>query len=251
MRLTNFALISVLAACGGGGSDPCATSVCGEQSRTTIKWTFDHMPERGFQMDSCTDLGVSKVAVDMVDALGNVQSLQGDCGNGQLAFFGLAAGDYTVYVTPLDAGGNGLVTAPAPGTVTAGPVGDNRETTVDVPAAAWIGPYDGTFLFRISWGGMSCDTTTIKNQVLTLTVNGVVQNIMTDDGQMLNGADKKPCKKLTDEFPQTAMHATFGMATMLIEGFDDTDNMRFSHQFDTFVGAGISNPTLTFDVPTQ
>ena len=100
MRTTSFVLVSLLAAC-GGGSDPCATSVCGEQSRTTIKWTFDRYPERGFQMDSCTDLGVSKVAVDMVDGAGGVQSLQTDCGNGQLAFFGFAEGDYTVYVTPL------------------------------------------------------------------------------------------------------------------------------------------------------
>jgi hypothetical protein len=251
MRTTSFVLVSLLAACGGGGSDPCATSVCGEQSRTTIKWTFNRYPERGFQMDSCTDLGVSKVAVDMVDSAGGVQSLQADCGNGQLAFFGFAEGDYTVYVTPLDAGGNGLVTAPAQGMVTVGPVGDNREATVNVPVEAWIGPYDGSFLFRISWGGMSCETTDIKNQVVTLTVNGVIQNITTDDGQMLNGADKKPCKKLTDEFPQTAKNAAFGMATIEIKGYDNVDNMRYSHTFDTFVGAGISNPTLTFDVPLQ
>jgi hypothetical protein len=251
MRSTSFILVSLLAACGGDGVDPCATSVCGEQSRTTVKWTFDRYPERGFQMDSCTDLGVSKVAVDVVDAVGGVQSLTTDCGNGQLAFFGLAEGDYTVYVTPLDAAGNGLVVAPAAGTVTAGPVGDNREATVNVPVESWIGPYDGSFLFRISWGGMSCDTTDIKQQVITLTVNGVIQNIATDDGQMLNGADKKPCKKLTDEFPQTAKNAAFGMATLKIEGYDVTDQMKFSHTFDTFVGAGISNPTLTFDVPTM
>jgi hypothetical protein len=226
--------------------------VCGEQSRTTIKWTFNRYPERGFQMDSCTDMQVNKVAVDVVDAGGNVvQSLQSDCGNGQLAFFGLAEGDYTAYLMPLDAGGNGLLTAPTQGPFTAGPVGDNREATVNVPVEAWIGPYDGSFLFRISWGGMSCETTDIKNQVVTLTVNGVIQNITTDDGQMLNGADKKPCKRLTDEFPQTAKNAAFGMATLKIEGYDNVDSMRYSHQFDTFVGAGISNPTLTFDVPLQ
>ena len=254
MRTTSFAFASIsslLVACGGGGSDPCATSVCGAQSRTTVKWMFNHLPERKFNMDSCTDLGVAKVAVDVVDSAGGVQSLTSDCGNGQIAFFGLAEGSYTVYVTPLDASGNGLVTAPAEGTVVAGPIGDNRETTVNVPPPSWIGPYDGSFLFRISWGGMSCETTDIKSQVLLLSVNGVVQNVTTDDGQMLNGADKKPCKNLTDEFPQTAKNAAFGMATLLIEGYDNVDNKRFSHTFETFVGAGISNPTLTFDVPLQ
>jgi hypothetical protein len=252
MRTINFAFVSLsslLVACGGGGSDPCATSVCGAQSRTTVKWMFNHLPERGFNMDSCTDLEIAKVAVDVVDSAGGVQSLTTECGNGQIAFFGLAEGDYKVYVTPLDANGAGMVTAPAEGMVTAGPIGDNRETTVNVSPQSWAGLYEGSFLFRISWGGMSCETTDIKQQVITLSVNGVVQNITTDDGQALNGSDKKPCKYLTDEFPQTAKKAQFGMATFKVEGYDNLDNMKFSHTFDTFVGAGISNPTLTFDVP--
>jgi hypothetical protein len=89
----------------------------------------------------------------------------------------------------------------------------------------------------------------IKNQQLTLLINDVPQNITTDDGQMLNGSDKKPCKMLSDNFPQAALNVPFGPATFIVEGYDDTDSMSFSKQFDTFVGAGITNPTLTFDVP--
>ncbi|HSD90045.1 MAG TPA: hypothetical protein VLB44_21085 [Kofleriaceae bacterium] len=217
-----------------------------------MKWTFDHYPDRNFPMDSCVDFGVSKVAVDVVDSAGGVQSLQDDCGTAQVTFWGLAPGDYTVYVTPLDINGNGLVGTPAAGTVTVGQPGDNHETSVNVTWDQWVGSFTGTFLFRISWGGMSCDALPdIKSQTVTLTVNGIVQNIVTDDGQMMNGSDKKPCKKLTDEFPQSALGASFGMATLLVEGYDATDNMKYSKQFDTFVGAGITNPTLTFDVPLQ
>jgi hypothetical protein len=91
----------------------------------------------------------------------------------------------------------------------------------------------------------------VKDQTLTLMVNGVVQDIATDDGQMLNGMDKKPCKKLSDNFPQSALNVPFGPATLLVEGWDASEQMMFSKQFDTFVGAGITNPTLMFDVPTM
>jgi hypothetical protein len=251
-KLAWFGLGASLAACGGGVDDPCATQDCTPKGHTVVKWTFDAYPERGFPMDSCVDFGVAKVAVDVVDANGFATSLRDDCGSAQATFSGLEPGDYDVYVMPLDAAGTPVLAAPMTGKVTAGEVGAPTETTVNVPWDAWPGTHTGTFLFRISWGGMSCETVpTVKNQTVTLTVNGVVQNITTDDGQMLNGSDKKPCKKLTDSFPQSALDAAFGPATLLVEGYDDADNMAFSKQFDTFVGAGITNPTLTFDVPTM
>ncbi|HEY5926342.1 MAG TPA: hypothetical protein VIV11_31870 [Kofleriaceae bacterium] len=243
-------LLVLVAAC-GGVDDPCPTDDCELKGRTVIKWTFNAYPERGFPMDSCVDFGVHKVAVDLVDINGLATSGQDDCGAAQATFSGLAPGDYDVYVMPLDAAGNPILAFPRTGKVTAGTLQVPQEATINVPWDAWPGTHTGTFLFRISWGGLSCEAVLpeIKNQVLTLAVNGVVQNIMTDDGQMLNGADKKPCKRLTDNFPQSALNAPFGPATLLIEGYDETDMMKFSKQFDTFVGAGITNPTLTFDVP--
>ena len=249
-------LAVVLAACGGGvdePNNPCPTGDCTLAGRTTVKWTFDAYPERGFNQDTCSDFGVSKVSVDLVDADGFATSSGDSCGVAQATFSGLAPGEYTVFMMPQDADGNPLLAAPIQGKVTAGETGNNRETTVNVPWDAWVGTFSGTFLFRISWGGLSCEATNpeIKSQQLTLTVNGVVQSITTDDGQMLNGLDKKPCKKLSDNFPQSALNVAFGPATLLVEGYDATNSMRFSKQFDTFVGAGITNPTLIFDVPLQ
>jgi hypothetical protein len=202
-------------------------------------------------MDSCVDFGVTKVAVDVVDANGLATSGRDDCGAAQATFSGLAPGEYDVYVMPLDAAGNPILAFPITSKVMAGTVDVPTEATVNVPWDAWPGTHSGTFLFRISWGGLSCEAVTpeIKNQTVKLTVNGVVQELMTDDGQMLNGADKKPCKRLSDNFPQSALNVMFGPATLEIEGYDATDMMRFSKSFDTFVGAGITNPTLTFDVP--
>jgi len=235
------------AACGGTEEPPCTT--CDVKTRTTVKWSFNADMARGFNMDSCVDFKVGKVAVDVIDAEGFATSGVEMCGNAQSVFQGLAPGDYTVYVMPLDYDDAPLLSAPATANVTAGD--SNTEVTVNVKWDQWLGgPYTGTFLFRLSWGGMSCETTAVRQQKLTLTVNGVVQNLVTDDGQMLNGSDMKPCKKLSDNFPQSVLGASFGPATLLVEGFDETSAMRYSKQFDTFVGAGISNPTMTFDVPT-
>jgi len=243
-------LLACLVLVSGCASD-CPTDDCTLRARTVVKWTFNAYPERSFPMDSCVDFGARKVKVDAVDANGIVTSLTDECGVAQVTFVGLTPGDYTLNMMPLDAAGNPLLGAPVVGAVTAGDIGDDREITINVPWDAWPGMYTGTFLFRISWGGHSCELALpeIKSQVLTLTVNGVVQNITTDDGQALNGVDKKPCKRLTDQFPQSALNAAYGPATFLIEGYDETDNMKFSKQFDTFVGAGITNPTLTFDIP--
>jgi hypothetical protein len=234
-----------------GCASDCPTDDCTLKARTVVKWTFNAYPDRGFPMDSCVDFGARKVKVDAVDGAGIVTSLTDDCGVAQVTFVGLTPGDYTLYMMPLDGAGTPLLVAPIVGAASAGDIGDDREVTINVPWDVWTGAYTGTFLFRISWGGLSCEAALpeIKNQVLTLTVNGVVQNITTDDGQALNGTDKKPCKKLTDQFPQSALNATYGPATFLIEGYDATDAMKFSKQFDTFVGAGITNPTLTFDIP--
>jgi hypothetical protein len=246
-------LALLLAACGtdNGSDNPCPTGDCTLPARTTVKWTLNAYPDRGFPMDSCLDFGVSRVAVDVVDADGFATSGADNCGNGQAVFSGLVPGDYTVYMMPLDLDGNPLLNAPVTSTVTAGDTGDNREVTVNVPWDSWLGAADatGTFLFRISWGGMSCETTSVKNQTVKLTVNGIVQTLTTDDGQLLNGSDKKPCKRLTDNFPQSALMAEFGPAQLEIKGFDESDAMMFEKTFETFVGAGITNPTLTFDVP--
>jgi len=251
VKLLNLALACSFAAACGGVDDPCPTNDCELKGRTVIKWTFDAYPERGFGMDSCVDFGVWKVAVDVVDANGFATSGRDDCGAAQATFSGLAPGDYDVYVMPLDAAGNPILGFPSVGKVTAGAVSAPTEATVNVPWDAWPGSHTGTFLFRISWGGLSCESVMpeIKNQTVKLTVNDVVQELATDDGQMLNGADKKPCKRLSDNFPQSALNVMFGPATLEIEGYDATDMMRFSKSFDTFVGAGITNPTLTFDVP--
>lgn len=240
---------ALLAGCGGDDGG-CPTADCTLKGRTVVKWTFDVDADRKFPGDSCVDFGVQQVKVQFVDSMGGVQHLIEDCGVAQVTFSGLEPGDYTVYVTPLDAAGNPLVTEATAGTISAGTHEAPTETTVNIPFTSWIGTFTGTLLFRISWSGVSCELATpvITEQTIKLVIDGVTQTVVTDDGQTMDGMDKKPCRKLSENFPQAALQLPFGPATLVIDGFDAT-GMMFETSFETFIGAGITNPTLTFDVP--
>jgi hypothetical protein len=145
--------------CGGstGDDNPCPNGDCSLPGRTVVKWMFDHYPEYDFPFDSCVDFSVIKVHVDAYDQTGAVQgSGDADCGEGQVTLENLPAGTYTMIVTPLDINGAPLVTTGASASVDAGIYPNNTEVTAYVPWTSWIGTFSGTFLFRLTWGGMSC-----------------------------------------------------------------------------------------------
>jgi hypothetical protein len=100
---------------------------------------------------------------------------------------------------------------------------------------------------------MSCDEAAppIKMQVLMLrAADGQVVNASTDTGQRLDGSDPWPCRPLTEQFAQFAEALPFGPASLHVVGTDATGDVRFDHEFDTFIGAAKNNPTITFDVPS-
>jgi hypothetical protein len=245
-------VIALLAGCAGDGNQMCGADHCGLQGHTVVKWQFDHYPEWSFPFDSCVDFGVNKVHVDAVGDDGSMVSTEDDCGTGQVTFDGLLAQNYTMYVAPRDFGGADLISFPSSGTVQGGQYAADTTVTVNVPWTAWLGSYTGTFLWRLSWGGVTCADAMpmpVVTQVLTLMVNGNAVTSLTDSGHRLDGTDPEPCRGLDDNFPQSATTVPFGPATLIVEGRDVTNHMMFHHEFDTFVGAGVTNPTITYDVP--
>jgi hypothetical protein len=242
-----------LLSCGGGNSNPCPTGSCDVPGRTVIKYQFDHYPQWLFESDTCIDMGAVKVHIDAIDVAdpANVASVDASCSDGQGTLPGLAPGTYNVAVTPIDGDGNSLVKAPSTGQVVAADVNGQSETTVDVPYTAWSKSYTGTLLFRLAWGGMSCEVASphVATQTLTLTSGGSVIHAMTDTGQLIDGTDPKPCRPLSEQFAQFVTSLPFGPVTLLVVGKDGTNAVAFEHQFDTFVGAGSNNPTIELNVP--
>ena len=249
--MKKLAGLALVLSCGGGTTPQCENNNCTLPSQDVVKFTFDAYPQWMFPMDSCSDLGVAQVEVDATDTAGTVTTLLVDCGEAQATFQGLDAGTYTVAVTPLDAGGASLVKAPVTTMLTSSGPGTTSSSAVNVPWDAWTGSYTGTFLFRLSWGGHSCAAAAppVSVQELTLTVNGQMFTGMTDTMHHMNGMDPEMCKPLEDNFPESALTVPFGPATLTVVGKDNGGNVHWTHSFDTFVGAGISNPTITYDVP--
>jgi hypothetical protein len=244
-----IACLALVLSCGGDDPvNPCPTGDCSLPQSTIVKFQFDSYPEWKFTGDTCIDLGVAFVRVEVVHVADPsvVDAKDVQCGEGQATFVGLPEGPYAVAVTPLDAGG-----VPVVHTVGSGQVDAPGMATVNVPYTAWIGPFTGTLLFRLAWAGLSCDAAVppVTTQTLTLLVGGLPVTQLTDSGQKLDGTDPKPCRALTEQFSQFIALLPFGPATFVVVGKDATDTKRFEHRFDTFVGAGQNNTTITIDVP--
>ena len=254
-----FALVGLQLSCGDDGPPVCPTGDCTLPGSTIVKWKFNHFPALGFDSDACSDLGVVTVRVQATNtADATITDLvEKSCGEGQGTFLGLPQGTYNIAVTPLDADGAALVTAPVTATGMASVPGSTFEIPVDVNYPAWSKAYTGQLLFRFKWGGMTCAAATppVATQVLTLTAGGTVRtessSIDNTVFQKLDGTDPKPCAAFTAAFPQNVMGLPFGPATLLVIGKDAADVVVFQHTFDTFIGAGVFNPTLQFDVPVD
>ncbi len=243
--------------CGGDDPPVCPTGNCTLPGSTIVKWKFNHFPMLNFDSDACSDLGIVTVRVELSNVADPgvvTDAMDKSCGEGQLTFLGLPAGTYKASVTPLDVDGASLVTAPVVVMGAAAAPGTTLEIPVDVNHPAWARPYTGQLLFRLKWGGMSCPTGVNKQQ-LTLTAGGTVRTESTSVNnvvfQKLDGTDPKPCAPFTDQFPQNVAGLPFGPATLLVIGKTSADVVVFQHTFATFIGAGVFNPTLTYDLPVD
>jgi cysteine-rich repeat protein len=259
-------LLSLTAGCGGepycgdGHQDPgeqcddgnddetdfCRACVGWLPARTTVAWVFNQAAATGFTDDGCLDVGAVNVRVDLSGPTEVTATAQ--CSVFQVAFEELPPGSYTARIRPLGAGDVALT----------GPVEQTIEVTeqstlhvVNVPPEAWIGPYTGTYLFKIRWGGLDCAETAegITQQVITLMVGDQVIAQQTEGGQWLDGSDPGVCLPASGNEHQ-ALAIPFGLATIEIVGQDAEGTEHYRGSFETFVGAGPSNPTLEYDVPT-
>jgi hypothetical protein len=220
-------------------------------SQLRVKWIFNkaeakHCKDIVFDKDSCGDMGVFDVQVELV---GPVSATEVEsCGFNQVVFQDLPVGTYVAKVSPRDINGELLVTAPVESTIV---VGAAEEWEVNVPSTAWTKSYTGTLFFRVKWAGADCSAAdpAVGFQLLRLEQNGTPVAISTQDGDPLDGSAEAPCRPLTNEFSQSALEVPMGPATFTVIGRASAGGMdEFSQTFDTFVGAGIGNCELEFDV---
>jgi hypothetical protein len=236
--------------------DECRACVAFIPPRNVVKWEFNRMAAPGFTNDGCIDVGAVNVRVDLTGPLPSSQEV--GCATRQVTYTELPAGTYTAAVSPLDTDGDSLVTTPVTATVEANVTyNTTAETIIGVPPEAWARPMTGTFFFLLRWMGVDCSTAAppVTTQRVTLTVNGTVVTQQANVGSAVYpvySLDGSPvsCVMATLSQAEAARAVPFGRATLAVSGRDSGGTEWFRGTFDTFVGAGVSNPILTFDVPS-
>ncbi|RMH40171.1 MAG: hypothetical protein D6689_14790 [Deltaproteobacteria bacterium] len=274
--LSALATAGVVAlACGGGGDSPCGNGVVdpGEQCddgntdpnddcdnnclsnlpTLRVRWVFNRDAADQFDQDGCLDLGVSRVEVDIVHATDPTvaESASETCSLRQVTFLALPRGDYVVTLRPVDSDGALLTRAPIENLVT---VREDVEAEFNIPYDQWARDYTGTLYFRLHWGQADVDCAAavppVVQQRLTLERDGTAVAQSTEQGTPLDGSAPGPCQSLAEPFPQSALSVPWGPYTLHVEGLDGAGDAQFAGDFDTFVGAGVSNPEMQFVVPS-
>ncbi|HEY0250298.1 MAG TPA: hypothetical protein VGC41_02185, partial [Kofleriaceae bacterium] len=173
----------------------------------------------------------------------------------QVTFDGLPEDDtYTAFVDVQDFVGNSVLTGPVlMGPVTPGTYGADQSVNVNVPYTSWAGVFTGTILFRLTWKGLGCAAATPTPvafqtvQLLDMMGNPIAAT--ADNGQILDGMDKKACYDVSQQFPQSVTGLPFGPVQLVVKGYADASSAAiYSSTIATFIGAGITNPTITYDV---
>lgn len=272
-------LIAVLSSVACGGSDPvcgdgvmegteqcddgdgdeldeCRACVAFIAPKNVVKWEFNKDAAPGFTNDGCLDVGATNVQIELAGPLPSTQQVS--CAMRQVTYNELPAGSYTAAITPLDSSGASLVTSPVIGSFEGNlAYNTTAEITVIVPPEAWARPMTGTFFFLLRWMGVDCATAAppVATQRVTLRVNGQQVTQQANVGSTtypvysLDGSSVT-CVMATLAQAEAARMVPFGRAQLQVSGRDTGGTEWFRGTFDTFVGAGVSNPILTFDVPS-
>jgi hypothetical protein len=240
----------------GDELDECRACVAFIAPRNVVKWEFNKDAAPGFPNDGCLDVGATSVQIDLAGPLPSTQQVS--CAMRQVTYAELPAGSYTASITPLDSSGASLVTTPVTAAFDANfTFNTTAELTIIVPPEAWARPMTGTFFFLLRWMGMECSAAApaVTHQRVTLRVNGMVVTQQANVGSMaypvyaLDGT-QVTCVMATLAQAEAARTVPFGRAQLQVSGRDSGGTEWFRGTFDTFVGAGVSNPILTFDVPS-
>jgi hypothetical protein len=215
----------------------------------SVEWEFNKSDDLGFFGDNCIDVGGETVEVHFVGP-GTDETKSAPCLDGAVKFRDMPAGMYSATVSVFDEAERLLTTAPVPFMIIFSG-GTAEEVEVIIPPDAWLADYLGNFFFRVSFDGASCEDAVpaVVDNILLLELDGVPYTGVTDAGHSVDGSTAVPCRSLTEATAQALLDVPFGFATMTVTGLDAGGSVVYQGSFETFVGAGITNPELRFDAP--
>jgi cysteine-rich repeat protein len=208
-------------------------------------WTFAAHELPGFT-ENCTGVGAAKVKLDVTGPKSTSYTLA--CGDLQFTAIALAAGSYSVTANLLDAAGTLLTKGGTradfviPEATTGTPV----QVKLDFAYADFVRTdYVGDWYYQLTWGGApGCTVAVPPVTDMSIRIERGGHPVVSTDGKTIDGVTPEPCTSGL----QAIQNLPWGPASVTITGFATGGAAAFKATFPTFLGAGISNPTLAYDV---
>jgi hypothetical protein len=243
-------LALILSACGGGATCPDDPTAC--RGRIQIRWFLmtEELDTFDFN-ETCLGVGADLVKLEISGARAVSETFA--CQDGQTILMGLPVGDYTITATLLEEDDlTGERTPLTGGQTTSEFSFDETDVTADVIFAFgdFLRGYRGSYYFKASWAGTRmCAQANPPVARVRVRLERDRQPLggMTSDGMPLDGSATGSCKDFMGS-PYLANDLPWGPATISVSGLDVGDREQFAGSWDTFIGAGRSNPEFQFDV---
>jgi cysteine-rich repeat protein len=242
--------------CDDGSGNGAPGDPCSKQCRLSaeldayVKWTIVGAEYPGFS-ETCG--GVQAKTVQLTITGPSASTPTAPCSDYSIKLADIKPGDYTVTAVlwgDPDAGA-ALTKGMAHTSFTISATNPQVMTTMDFPYEDFVRTdYTGDFYFATRWGSsQTCAGATppVASQTLLLERGGTP---LVDTNNLPLDGTQSTCVDANNPQTELAKHLPWGPATMTITGVDSTGTPQFMGTFQTFVGADIANPTLTFDVPS-
>jgi hypothetical protein len=241
--LGGLALMAALVT-GCGGDSECGDECHGGTRDVRLVWTLQANEAPGF-VGSCSG---TKAVTTRLEITGPMNiTLEKDCEFYQYTLAALDPGSYEVVGTLIDADHKPLTKGKAKASF----VVPEAPGTVQVMLDFAYGDFDrsdykGNWIYTLKWGGATCAAATPPVATSSIRLERGGHAIKTSDGKTIDGASPEPC---TDpSIAPQIKNLPWGPAEVTIVGFDASATPAFRQTFKTFVGAGIANPVLSYDV---
>ena len=224
--------------------DGCSADCRAQETNDTFVQFASFIAEQFFDgfVETCSGLEIAQVEVTVTGPVTRTERV--DCNFGQIKLSSLPAGTYVATALAFDGAGAAISRGLARADFAVG-AGD-LNVSIGWPFEDFTRSYSGTFFFRVLWGGAD----RCAEAVPAVTRQRL---ILARDGLPLGGVDGSatgPCRDGADSLSQAVVNLPWGPARFTVSGEDDTGRTLFQGSFDTFVGAGLSNPPMAVDVPS-
>lgn len=234
---------------GNDVNDDFCTNICvnhlPDTLDVTIQWAFNKEAGALFTTDGCIDMGARMVRVELIGP--TTTELVEQCSFRQVVFLDVEPGTYTARLHVTDNMETLLTTGPIEDAFQVGATDVTREVVIGW--GDWVNDYTGTFYFRLQWGGLDCSEAGVAEHLLVLEQDGApLTGFTTDDGDRVDGTQVGACRTIAEEFPQSVAMAPWGPTKFTVIGRDSDGMEQYREVYDTFIGAGASNPEMVFDV---